>query len=102
MLFDLTFPCYLTIFSGKECLSGKVICAYFVPLIEVLLYSTVPESRPSVKESMMDAAFGLFAVVVLPRLKVDPEEFKEARENLLGGGAPAEAKEEQPVIRRRS
>jgi hypothetical protein len=38
MLFDLTFPCYLTTFSGKKCLSGKVICAFFVPLIEVLLY----------------------------------------------------------------
>jgi hypothetical protein len=38
MLFDLTFPCYLTTFSGKKCLSGKVICAYFGPLIEVLLY----------------------------------------------------------------
>jgi hypothetical protein len=40
MLFDLTFPCYLTNFSGKKCLSGKVICAFFVPLIEVLLYTT--------------------------------------------------------------
>jgi hypothetical protein len=51
MLFDLTFPCYLTTFSGKKCLSGKVVCAFFgpayrsspvcasfVPLIEVLLY----------------------------------------------------------------
>jgi hypothetical protein len=37
MLFDLTFPCYLTAISGKKCLSGKVICAFFVPLIEVLL-----------------------------------------------------------------
>jgi hypothetical protein len=39
MLFDLTFPCYLTTFSGKKCLSGKVICAFFAPLIEVLLYN---------------------------------------------------------------
>jgi hypothetical protein len=31
MLFDLTFPCYLTTFSGKKCLSGKVICAFFCP-----------------------------------------------------------------------
>jgi hypothetical protein len=31
MLFDLTFPCYLTTFSGKKCLSGKVICAIFWP-----------------------------------------------------------------------
>jgi hypothetical protein len=38
MLFDLTFSCYLTTFSGKKCLSGKVICAFFFPLIEVLLY----------------------------------------------------------------
>jgi hypothetical protein len=29
MLFDLTFPCYLTTFSGKKCLSGKVICVFF-------------------------------------------------------------------------
>jgi hypothetical protein len=29
MLFELTFPCYLTTFSGKKCLSGKVICAFF-------------------------------------------------------------------------
>jgi hypothetical protein len=38
MLFDLTFPCYLTTFSGKKCLSKKVICVFFVPLIEVLMY----------------------------------------------------------------
>jgi hypothetical protein len=25
------FPCYLTTFSGKKCLSGKVICAFFFP-----------------------------------------------------------------------
>jgi hypothetical protein len=31
MLFDLTFPCYLTTFSGKKCLSGKVICAFSCP-----------------------------------------------------------------------
>jgi hypothetical protein len=31
MLFDLTFPCYLTTFSGEKCLSGKVICAFFFP-----------------------------------------------------------------------
>jgi hypothetical protein len=31
MLFDLTFPCYLTTYSGKKCLSGKVICAFFCP-----------------------------------------------------------------------
>jgi hypothetical protein len=50
MLFDLTSPCYLTTFSGKKCLSGKVISAFLVPLIEVLLYipsycrrSTKPE-----------------------------------------------------------
>jgi hypothetical protein len=38
VLFDLTFPCYLITFSGKKCLSGKVIRAFFVPIIEVLLY----------------------------------------------------------------
>jgi hypothetical protein len=38
MLFDLTFPCYLTLFIGKKCLSGKVICAFFVPLIEIIQY----------------------------------------------------------------
>jgi hypothetical protein len=31
MLFDLTFPCCLTTFSGKKCLSGKVICVFFWP-----------------------------------------------------------------------
>jgi hypothetical protein len=31
MLFDLNLPCYLTTFSGKKSLSGKVICAYFCP-----------------------------------------------------------------------
>jgi hypothetical protein len=31
MLFDLAFPCYLTTFSGKKCLSGKVICAFLCP-----------------------------------------------------------------------
>jgi hypothetical protein len=38
MVFDLTFPCYLTTFRVKKFLSGKVICAFFVPLIEVLPY----------------------------------------------------------------
>jgi hypothetical protein len=38
MVFDLTFPYYLTMLSGKKCLSGKIICAFFVPLIKVLLY----------------------------------------------------------------
>jgi hypothetical protein len=28
MLFDLTFPCCLTTFSGKKRLSGKVICVF--------------------------------------------------------------------------
>jgi hypothetical protein len=31
MLFDLNFPCYLTTFSGKKCISGTVICAFFCP-----------------------------------------------------------------------
>jgi hypothetical protein len=31
MLSDLTFPCYLTTFSGKKCLSGKVVCVFFCP-----------------------------------------------------------------------
>ena len=53
-------------------------------------------------ESPIFAAFGIFAVVVLPRLKVDPEELKEAKESLLGGGGSAEAKAEQPVVRRRN
>jgi hypothetical protein len=38
MLSDLTFPCYFTIFSGEKCLSGKVICTLYGPLLEVLLY----------------------------------------------------------------
>jgi hypothetical protein len=45
MLFDLTFPCYLTTFSGKKCLSGEVICAIFSPIIEVLLYRSIPQKR---------------------------------------------------------
>jgi hypothetical protein len=40
MLFDLTFPCYLTTFSGKKCLAGRLSVLLFVPLIEVLLYRT--------------------------------------------------------------
>jgi hypothetical protein len=31
MLFDFTFPCYLTTFSGKKCLSGKIICTFLFP-----------------------------------------------------------------------
>jgi hypothetical protein len=30
MLSDLTFPCYLTTFRGRKCLSGKVICDFFL------------------------------------------------------------------------
>jgi hypothetical protein len=30
MLYDLTFSCNLTTFSGKKCLSGKVICVFFL------------------------------------------------------------------------
>lgn len=47
------------------------------------------------------AAFGIFAVVVLPRLKVDPEELKEAKESLMGGPSGG-AGEEQAVVRRRN
>jgi hypothetical protein len=39
MLFDLTIPCNLKTFSGKKCLSGKVICAFFCPA-----YRTSPVS----------------------------------------------------------
>jgi hypothetical protein len=30
MLFDLTFPCYLTTFSGKKCLSGEGYLPFFL------------------------------------------------------------------------
>jgi hypothetical protein len=43
MLFDLTFPCYLTTFSGKKFLSGKVICAFFCPAYRS---SPVPKMLP--------------------------------------------------------
>jgi hypothetical protein len=42
MLFDLTFPCYLTTFSAKKCLSGKVICACFCPTFRSSLVPRVP------------------------------------------------------------
>jgi hypothetical protein len=38
MLLDLTFPRYLTTFSGKSVLAGRFSVLFFVPLIEVLLY----------------------------------------------------------------
>jgi hypothetical protein len=53
MLFDLTFPCYLTTFSGKKCLSGKAICAIFSPAYQS---SPVPESSVSVDGSESNAA----------------------------------------------
>jgi hypothetical protein len=31
MLFDLTFPCYLTTFSGEKCLNGNLVCAFYCP-----------------------------------------------------------------------
>jgi peptidoglycan biosynthesis protein MviN/MurJ (putative lipid II flippase) len=46
MLFDT--------FTGKKGLSGKVICAFFVPLIEVLLYALfilVFYARPDLKRT---------------------------------------------------
>jgi hypothetical protein len=46
MLFDLTFPCYLTTFSGKKCQSGKVICAFFCPADRS---SPVPGRNPGEK-----------------------------------------------------
>jgi hypothetical protein len=52
MLFDLTFPCYLTTFSGKKCLIGKVTCVFFVPLIEVLLSIGVQKSLANPKKGM--------------------------------------------------
>jgi hypothetical protein len=45
MLYDLPFPCCLTTFSGKKCLSEKIVCAYFVPLIEILLYRYLTRYR---------------------------------------------------------
>jgi hypothetical protein len=50
MLFDFTFPCYLTTFSGKKCLSGKIIVLFFVPLIEVLPYYLPSLRRGTVRE----------------------------------------------------
>jgi hypothetical protein len=43
MLFDLTFPCYLTTFSGKieTVEAGRLSVLFFVPLIEVLLYMII-------------------------------------------------------------
>jgi hypothetical protein len=38
----------LTTFSGKNCPSGKVICAFFVRLIEVLLYI---ETKKKIKDT---------------------------------------------------
>jgi hypothetical protein len=48
MLFDLTFPCYLTTFSGKKCLSGKIICAFFCPAYQrspVYAMSCLPRNQ---------------------------------------------------------
>ena len=52
--------------------------------------SLVEQSRPDTDLPMWKhyvAAFGIFAIVVLPRLKLDPEELKEARESLTGRGS---------------
>lgn len=44
------------------------------------------------------AAFGIFAIVVLPRMKLDPEELKEATESLSGRSTARE----MPAIRQRN
>jgi hypothetical protein len=48
MLFDLTVPCYLTTFSGKKCLSGKVICAFFCPAYRSSHVFWIPYAGPEV------------------------------------------------------
>jgi hypothetical protein len=62
----LTFPCYLTTFSGKKCSSGKVICAFFVPLIEVLLYSGTSEMSKSQRSHHVDVEITTILSVILP------------------------------------
>jgi hypothetical protein len=47
MLFDLTIPCYLTTFSGKKCLSGKVICAFLGPAYRNYPVDSMDKSIPS-------------------------------------------------------
>jgi hypothetical protein len=69
MIFDLTFPCYLTSFSGKKCLSGKVICAFFFPLIEVLLYPIMTTTNSN---NNYLGNFLLPGVRWLAKIKADP------------------------------
>jgi hypothetical protein len=69
MLFDLTFPCYLTTFSGKKGIGGKFICAFFVPLIEVLQYCVSPTFQDQITVSIMvavlSALYLLFPIACL-------------------------------------
>jgi hypothetical protein len=57
MLFDLTSPCYLTTFSGKKCLSGKVICAFFCPAhrSSPVLYTTIQVTIQVIAESALSS-----------------------------------------------
>jgi hypothetical protein len=54
MLFDLNCPCYLTTFSGKKCLSGKVICAFF--LSRLSKFSCLRKFHPSFGSQAVEVA----------------------------------------------
>jgi hypothetical protein len=52
----LTFPCYLTTFSGKKCLSGKVICAFFCPAYRSSpVYFIFPNFNDEVRRTLADS-----------------------------------------------
>jgi hypothetical protein len=62
MLFDLSFPCYLTTFSGKKCLSGKVICAFCFPAYRsspVVAFGVTIYSRTSISGTVLSGGFSV-------------------------------------------
>jgi hypothetical protein len=84
MLFDLTFPCYLETFSGKECLSGKVICAFFCP---------AHRSSPVIKEMGGDGYQGFCGDCCPPLVGLDQDNHQQHQQSHTKQG---EAKHEGP------
>jgi hypothetical protein len=87
MLFDLTFPCYLTTFSGKKCLSGKVICAFFCPAYR----SSTVQNKSSKRRIRLDPDYfrfedyQLYITTLAAKMRVSSLLSQEHRDDVQGG-----------------
>lgn len=79
---------------NKQALSGSSLTIRPVGVVSYLEKRAPVDVLALLKSPMgLITMFILFAVVVLPRLKIDPEELREYQEQMGGGPAPAQVED---------